>query len=139
MTSVVTADSPSYTFTPAMVKFSNMGIPAHPAYTDYIRQVEMAELQIFLGKTLDPEKTDKRRLFISDEGRPVNPIEAEKFFKRKPDVLLHKSGNWKKGDNTGVLQPITGSDPYDFVPTGEIVTYKPDPSLYGPQGEKPKP
>jgi hypothetical protein len=60
------------------------------------------------------------------------------YLGQEPDVLLHGSGNWIKGKNTGASQDDgtgTGNKvpPAQFTPTGKIKAYKPDPSLHGPQ------
>lgn len=93
-----------------------------------IEMVELAELQIFCDTTLDTGVVANRRAFIDDEGKPVPPDAAEKLMGKKPEVLLHGSGNWIKGINTG-------SDAAQLTPTGKIIGYSPDPSLHGPQGE----
>jgi hypothetical protein len=135
----------------------------------------MAELQIFTGVSLDTGNETKRRAFIDGDGYPVPPVEiqktdtttgapmfdefgqpimepppAEKLLAQKPDVVLHGSGNWAKGTNTGpakvpdpnfVPDPDHPDDPAPLIPdpakklepTGKIVRYKPDPSLNGPQ------
>jgi len=137
---------PYYEYTPSLVPSDGhaLGIPAVPAVVGRIHPVEMAELQIFTNVTLDTADTAKRRAFIGADGRPVAPAEAEALLGRKPDVLLHGSGHWIHGINTGppgVPDPGTGlpiPDPAKaLTPTGKIVAYTPDPSLGGDQGPSP--
>lgn len=110
----------------------------HPVHT-----VELAELQIFAGVTLDTSSATNRRAFIDfrrdDNGdpiddtlRPVDPKEAESLIGRRPDILLHGSSKWINGKNTGSLgldedgnEIPTGQ----FEPTGTIKKYTPDPSI----------
>lgn len=112
-----------------------IGIPATSAYVSAIHRVEMAELQIWFGQTLNTGVESNRRVFLDykrdSSGRvlpdkqgkitlqPVDPKKAQQLL-GPPDVLLHGSGKWIKGDNTGKLG--------NFDPTGTIKKYTPDPS-----------
>lgn len=112
-----------------------------------IAMVELAELQIFGGITLDTSVTANRRAFIDFERdelgvpikdedgkmtlKPVDPEEAEGLLGKKPEILLHGSGNWQEGNNTGSLGVDTEGESIpsgQFKPTGTINVYKPDPS-----------
>jgi hypothetical protein len=135
----------TYKLSSPEVPAGTIGLPATGKYVDNIKRVEMAELQIWFGKSFDTKEESNRRLFIDSEGKPVK-IETKiaEDALGKPDVLLHGSNKWKNGINTGKLAPAAGSGPPDpwFKPTPEkdgIVRWKPDPSLHGPQnpGEKP--
>lgn len=135
----------TYSLTNPQVPAGLIGLPATKPYVDNIKRVEMAELQIWFGKSFDTKEEKNRRLFIDSEGKPVK-IESKKAEEAlgKPDILLHGSSKWKKGINTGKLAPASDSGPPDpwFNPTPEtdgIVRWKPDPSLHGPQnpGENP--
>jgi hypothetical protein len=159
--------APAYSIAAPEVPSSGeaIGIPATTDFTDRILPVEMAELQIFVDVVLDTGDEANRRAFIDADGVPVPPIgprvldpatgepildddgnpvrdpaPAEALLGKKPEVLLHGSGNWIVGNNTGAadegLDPDTGepvADPGDFTPTGQIVAYMPGPSLYGEQ------
>lgn len=123
----------SYTFDP--LRLLPMGLPSTSEYSSHIRHVEMAELQIFPGICIDTGIAAHREAFIKG-GKPVPPDKkatAEspvsgsiEYLKREPEVLLHGTRKWQKGDNTG-----RGAD---FKPTGNIKKYTPDPSLGGDQG-----
>lgn len=89
------------------VVLTEYGATTHP-----VQNVEMAELQIFAGLTLDTSNIENRRLFINDAGAPVHPSVAAEALGQAPDILLHGSNNWVSGNNTGSL----GS----FEPTGTI-------------------
>jgi len=114
--------------------------------------VEMAELQIFAGVTLDTGIGANRRAFIveqkdasgspvtDEDGKqlwiPANPIDAEKLLGRRPDILLHKTSNWKKGKNTGSSGTTRDGDGNEtvipsgqFTVTQKIIKYTPEPSL----------
>lgn len=116
-----------------------------------IRRVEMAELQIFTGVTLDTGVESNRRAFIDYERdkngniirdnagkgtlKPVNPKAAADLLGKKPDVLLHGSSNWINGKNTGItgiddsVEPPKEKPEGQFQRTGGIKAYKPEPSL----------
>ena len=119
-----------------------------------IHTVELAELQIFLGITLDTSEERNRRAFIDferdnngkkivdkdDHGTlaPVDPKKAEELLGRKPDILLHGATRWKSGYNTGSIGITVDSgtgltkknSAGQFKPTGVITKFKPDPSLH---------
>lgn len=118
---------------------AELGFPASSAYVESIFQVQMAEFQMWTDVTLDTGKVKNRRAFIDEKGKPELDFSiSEKLLGKKPELKLHKSGNWKKGENTGTL-----GDPKnpDLIATAKIVIYRPDPSLHGPQnpGEKAAP
>jgi hypothetical protein len=113
-----------------------------------IAMVELAELQVFTDVTLNTAIVDNRRAFIDylrdAEGnpvldadgkqtlQPVNPAKAELLLGRKPKILLHGAGNWQNGVNTGALGIDSEGNAIaqgQFVPSGNIAQYKPDPSL----------
>jgi hypothetical protein len=130
-----------------------LGLPASAAYMANVHHVEMAEFQMFTGVTLDPAVEANRRIFIGPAGKnslppsgpnspntssgsgllyPIDPKVAETFFGKKPELMLHGSSNWIKGKNTGSLgidkdgKPIASGQ---FMPTGPIKRYKPDPTI----------
>jgi hypothetical protein len=163
----------------------SFGVPCTSELLDSILAVEMAEFQMFTGVILETSIEANRRAFIDADGNPVSPVPpmidnpdydpnqpesadnpkqipdpdgspAEKLLGQKPDVLLHGSGNWIAGKNTGPMIDNPDYDPtlpesadnpklipdpnLQFTPTGKIVSYTPDPSLYGPQSpESPPP
>jgi hypothetical protein len=121
-----------------------------PAEVDYLKpegaalaskepvcHVELAELQIWSGKTTDTGVLSNRRYFIDKDGEPVDPEEAEKLL-GKPHILLHGTSDWQDGRNTGSLGFDDKGDVLpsgQFVPVGRIDEYTPDPSLHGDQGK----
>jgi hypothetical protein len=111
----------TYDFDPPGIEFDVITVPG-----DIVSNVQMAELQIYNNLLLDTSSVANRRFFINDKGKPVNPSKNYETL-GKPTVLLHRSTNWKKGKNTGVVE-------VDFQPSGDnIEKYKPEPSLHGPQ------
>lgn len=109
-----------------------LGIPAAAPYVEYVRLVEMAELQIFTGVSADTSNLSVRRAFVAADGKPVRPAEAEKFLGKKPDVMLHSSSNWRAGKNTGTVGiGIDGKvlPAGQFKRTGGIEAYKPEPRI----------
>jgi hypothetical protein len=126
--------------------------PVLPATTEPVERIEMAELQIFCGVSLDTSSAINRRAFvdykldengervkyINSDGEekdvmlPVDPDKAKELMGRRPHVLLHGSSKWKEGRNTGSLgleDDETVLPPGQFAPTGTITPYKPDPEL----------
>ena len=118
-----------------------LGIPGTKGAVAKIHAVEMAELQIFTGVSLDPGEMRNRRAFIDADGLPVPAVEtqrkddagnpifdeagnpvmdpppAEKLLGKKPDVLLHGSGDWIAGRNTGPAKvPDPTVDPPVLIP-----------------------
>jgi hypothetical protein len=123
-----------------------MGLPASAEYVDTVYHCELAEFQFFADIALDTNDIKTRRAFIDKDGKPVSPSKKKsesdpqsgsiELLHKKPEVLLHGSGNWIHGNNTG----STGVDKDgkklpsgQFNPTAKIVKYLPDPSL---QAEK---
>jgi hypothetical protein len=99
-----------------------IGIPSSSDNTSKIYKVEMAELQVFTGVTLDSSVEPNRRAFILDTGLPVDPVAAESLLGQAPDILLHGSSNWKAGTNTGTLGGT-------FDKTGTVNAYATSPRL----------
>jgi hypothetical protein len=148
------AGNPTYNLAAPGMVCEPLCVPSGNNYTTGLSTLtlpyhcEMAELQIFAGATLDTGVENNRRAFIDykrdskgapipdKNGKltlvPVNPAKAVKLIGRKPDVELHKSGNWIKGRNSGSTgvgadgKPISAGQ---FKPTGVIKKYKPDPSI----------
>jgi hypothetical protein len=113
-----------------------------------IETIELAELQIFSGVTLDTSEEENRRAFIDykrdsngdpiedEDGKktlkPIDPKRAEELLGQKPDILLHGSAQWKNGKNTGSLGVTEDGETIpegQFQPTGEIKQYTPDPKI----------
>jgi len=105
-----------------------------------------AGVNTILSGTHEPGSTHYQllRAFVDDAGKSVDPAQAETLIGAKPVILLHGTGHWQKGTNTGppdVIDPDTGEPAPDpakaLTPTGKIDAYSPDPSLHGPQGPSP--
>jgi hypothetical protein len=108
-----------------------IGVPVSGRHLKHNTGIEMAELQIWANQTIDTGDLAKLRLFIDAKGKPVPPKEAAKEL-GKPHVMLHGTGNWKAGRNTG----STGTDSSgnraprgQFVPVSKIEKFMPDPKL----------
>lgn len=97
-----------------------IGIPSSSGNISKIYNVDMYDLQIFTGITLDTSVTANRRLFVDALGKPVAPSEAATALGRAPEILFHGVKNWKNGKNTGSLG---GS----FARAGTINTFTPAP------------
>lgn len=131
-------------------KDGELGLPGPVKYADNVYHVEMAEFAMFTGVTLDTGIESNRRAFVDRDGVPVPPTArkgellppAEKLLGKRPEILLHGTGRWINGQNTGSLGiDIAGKKipSGQFTPTGKIDPYKPDPSLHGPPPSKAAP
>lgn len=157
-TTISTQELPTYSYTPAALDLSNLGLPASSGNVDAVRNVEMAELQLFAGVFANTGDKTVRRAFVGNDGKPVSPTQKKEtdpitkqvtkesgsveLVGKWPEILLHGSANWKKGINTGApdpRRPGRKDNKQEFIPTGGIETYKPDPSLSGDQGKQGKP
>lgn len=131
-------DPPEYHWaaSPIPMKDGPVGLPASTEYVDTIYHCEMAEFQFFAGLVLDTSQEQSRRAFVDEKGKPVDPKDTAKMLGREPDIMLHGTGNWKKGKNTGSIGLTKDADGSvrelpqgQFHPSGKIDAYKPDPSL----------
>jgi hypothetical protein len=148
-----TSQRASYTFTAGNLPSEEeaFGLPAADNMEDMIIEVDMAEFQMWLGQTMDTGDQQNRRLFVDfnrdekgnvivdEDGKsvmgPVRPSVAEEKLGR-PELLLHTTSKWKKGENTGSLglerredEPDQIIDSGQFTVTGRVEKYTPDPSL----------
>jgi hypothetical protein len=103
----------------------------------------MAELQIWIGQSIDTGDRAMRRLFIGyprdvdgnpDTSKPLQPVPPSIAAKTlgKPDILLHGTGNWKRGRNTGtsgIDENGKLKEEGQFERTGTVEKFKPDPKL----------
>ena len=128
----------TYRFSPQPLVGSPLYLPAPGTAT---RKVQMAELQIFTGVTLDTSVEKNRRAFINAKGQPVDeaygvakyrgiygpktpnvtPAAPIKLLGRRPDVAIVRSArNWMNGFDFNKTS---------FRPHGKIRPVKPDPVL----------
>lgn len=133
----------TYSFTPKPLPASGhpIGIPATAKFSAFIYPVQLAELQIFTGVTLDTSVEKNRRAFINAKGQPVDeaygvakyrgiygpktpnvtPSAPIKLLGRRPDVAIVRSArNWMSGFDFNKTS---------FRPHGKIRPVKPDPVL----------
>ena len=120
-----------------------IGVPATSRYTKVIRKVQMAELQIFTGVSLDTGVAKNRRAFINSKGQPVDeaysiakfrgvygpespnvgPSSPVRLLGKRPDISLTRAaGNWMGGINLGTVKT-------ELKPIGKILPVSPDPVL----------
>jgi hypothetical protein len=140
-----------------------LGLPGSNLFMDNIYPVEMAEFQMWTGVTLDTGIETNRRAFISRGGTPADPLKKpnppppsplppgwvpppkgpQELLGKEAEILLHGSGNWINGKNTGKVIKLneigkpSSVAAEQFKPTGSIVSYSPDPSLHGAQSPPP--
>ena len=100
-----------------------LSLAAQTAVLDY--DVEMAEVQIWSGVTLNTADINSRRLFITADGKPELNYAAVDAILGTPVIRLHGTSGLKRGHNTGSLP--------NLEPSGKILKYRPNPSLHGKQ------
>ena len=131
----------TYRLAPSSLKAAPLGAPATREFSSSILQIQMAELQIFTGVTLDTSVKKNRRAFINSKGQPVDeaygvakyrgiygpktpnvtPSAPIKLLGRRPDVAIVRSAkNWMSGFDFNKTS---------FRPHGKIRPVKPDPVL----------
>lgn len=113
-------DPVTFDWVPTPLPMSPFGLPT-AGLVEFNPHVMLAEFQFFTGVAIDTSNAANRRAFIDKDGNPVDPAEAETLLGQKPVILLHGSGNWKAGHNTG--------SGVDLAASGHIDTYHPNPSL----------
>lgn len=128
-----TFDVPTYQCDGFSIPVANhsIGIPVSNYHLENNTGIEMAELQIWAGVTLDTSDLNLRRLFIDENGEPADPSKAEEVLGR-PDILLHGSDDWQEGRNTGTSgMSVTGDLLPDgqFTPVAGIEKFEPEPEL----------
>jgi hypothetical protein len=131
-----------YTYTTSVeISGGGVGVPSSSDLSGSIYKVQMAELQIFTGVTLDTSIEKNRRAFINSKGQPVDeaygvakyrgiygpkspnvpPSAPAKLLGKKPDVAIVRSArNWMSGFDFRQTK---------FRPNGKIRPVKPDPVL----------
>lgn len=122
----IQTDIPSYSYSPSGFDIGTIAIPAPSVNVSKIKHCEMAEFQMFTDVTLDTSLERVRRAFITESGRPASLSLSKKLIGKDPEVLIHKSSNWKIAKNTGSLADRGGSE---GTAVGNIKRYKPDPRL----------
>jgi hypothetical protein len=130
------------------LKGTPIGVPCSVSHEENNTGVEMAELQIWVGKSLDLGDEKNRRLFIDwpkdqkgnpDKTKPMIPVRTS-FAEQalgKPTIRLHGTANWKKGKNSGTSGYIKDKNGKDvpnpagqFEPIAKIEKFLPDPKLH---------
>jgi hypothetical protein len=109
---------PTYAYTPANIE-GPVGIPATGTYDGAVRNLMMAEVQIFTGVTLDTNVEANRRAFITSDGRPAHPSLAADLMEKEPEIYFKLHSDFITGVNRGTEG--------DFTPTGTITPYNPGP------------
>lgn len=99
-----------------------IGIPTSATLVDNVYQIEMAELQLFTGVSIDAGNVTNRRFFVTSDGKPQPVSVAAAGLGVAPQICLSgTSAKWIAGTNTG-----TGGN---LTRTGTITGYTPGPGL----------
>jgi hypothetical protein len=98
-----------------------IGLPGDSRVAPKIYNVELADVQMFTGVTLDTSVLLNRRAFVTSEGVPEDPATAASLLGKSPEIYFHKSSDWINGRNQGTA----GS----FSSTGTISNYTPGPAI----------
>ncbi len=111
----------------AGINFGPIGWPATTSFVNNVLSVELGVFQMFTGVSVDTGDPVKRHAFFTAKGKPAAEKAAAKLLKQKPAIQLYCAEDWQKAKNRGAVKN-TG------FTVGKIDSYKPDPSLHGPQG-----
>lgn len=84
-----------------------------------VLNVIVAELQIFTDTLIDTSIEANVRAFLTDSGKPENPIVAAALMGKDPEVYFRTLAKFQAGENSGTAG--------DFTPTGTIAGYTPVP------------
>lgn len=95
------------------------GIPGASSDSENVRNVIMAEIQIFTDALIDTGVDSNVRAFITSEGKPENPSVAAALMGKGPEVYFATLEDFQAGVNSGTAG--------NFVPTGTIDGYTPVP------------
>jgi hypothetical protein len=124
ITRIVVSETPGYSYSPSAFDIGTLGFPARSTNVDRIKRVEMAEFQMFTDVTINTALSDVRRAFITESGGPANLKLSRELIGKEPEVLIHRSTNWKIARNTGSL----GDHP-EGTAVGVIKKFNPEPRL----------
>lgn len=105
------------------------------AFIDFQKDAKGKPIVDKNGKgTMKPVPPKQKKNVDDVSGKKTGQSGSIELMGRSPEILLHGSGNWIHGNNTGSL----GTDKHgkklpsgQFKPTAKIVKYLPDPSLAG--------
>lgn len=92
------------------------GLPSMGIFDPINFKVQMGDLQIFTGVSLDTSIEENRRAFITSAGRPASPALAASLMGKDPEIRFQTTNDWQIGNNRGTAG--------DFVPTGTINDYE---------------
>jgi hypothetical protein len=129
-----------------------IGFPASKEFVETVYRCELAEFQMWAGITLDTATEKNRRAFVDKDGKPVPPNKTKDLYdptstsgsiellEKTPEVMLHGSGNWKIGNNTGTLGlKIEDDGTQTIIPEGQFVPKGGIEPYSGPALTKPPP
>lgn len=97
-----------------------IGTPADSRFASNIYKIQMADMYLFTGMTLDTSVEGNRRVFITEDGKPASPSLSAALLGKSPEILFQTTSDWINGNNRGTAG--------DFDPTGTISPYTPGPS-----------
>jgi hypothetical protein len=151
---------PTYSLSSTSIPTGLVGLPATNDLKNVVRNVQMAEFLLFTDVTLDTSVEKNRRLFITAEGKPVNP---SPITIPVSTLAVGDPATWKPGADwpAFIFEPDPSSVPTSnkilgtaavdftkcslnwmmgrnlgkakgkFVRTGKVKVYFPDPKLGG--------
>lgn len=97
-----------------------IGIPSTVEFGGNVRNIQMADVQVFTDVTTDASVTDNLRAFITVTGNPADPALAAALLGKQPEILLTGS-DWTAGRNKGTIG--------NFEADGTIFAYSTPPHL----------
>lgn len=97
---------------PATINRDIGGSPGDTTSDAPVLNIQISELKIFTGVSLDTSVEANRRAFITSSGRAAHPSLAVDLMGKEPEVYFRTVADWEAGNNTGTAGA--------FVPTGTI-------------------
>lgn len=98
-----------------------IGFPVSSGFSDFNEVIEMADIQVFTGVSIDTSIEANRRAFVKVDGAghisPASPKLAQTLLGKRPEILLRKG--WASGTNDGTAGT--------FTRTGTITSFSPGP------------
>lgn len=118
---VVPASTCNWSSSPVPSSSAAIGFPVSSGFSDFNEVIEMADIQVFTGVSIDTSIEANRRAFVKNDGAghisPASPKLAQTLLGKRPEILLRKG--WASGTNDGTAGT--------FTKTGTISAFSPGP------------
>lgn len=99
----------SWSASPVPSASAALGFPVSSGFSDYNEVIEMADVQVFTGVSIDTSIEANRRAFVKNDGAghisPASPKLAQTLLGKRPEILLRRG--WASGTNDGTAGTFT--------------------------------